>query len=308
MRKICWFYVAAFFLTVLVSQSAFAFTGNGDLSTELLVDNLKKVPVMASETISGEFLKDHVGLDQVADTPDKSMVVKAIEKTAGHAESPLLHVAQATNQSELSEEGAPGAIADPLEPINRAIFHFNDKFYFWLLKPAATGYKAITPRPIRAGVKNFFYNLAFPIRFINCLFQGKFEGAGNELTRFVINTFAGIAGFVDVAALKLELSSYDEDLGQSMGVYGIGHGFFINWPILGPSSLRDSFGLAGDGFLDPTNYISQTKYLISVKSYNGVNRTSLSIGEYEDLKKSALDPYIAVRDAYYQYRKSKVEE
>ena len=201
------------------------------------------------------------------------------------------------------------SINDPLEPINRAFFYFNDKFYFWFLKPAASTYRIIVPQTARIGVRNFFYNLSFPIRFVNCLLQLKFDSAGYEFSRFFINSTVGLAGFLDIATNKLEMQKYEEDFGQTLGSYGMGPALYINWPILGPSSLRGTAGLIGDAFLDPVNYVvPRTKYNVSIKSYNSINKTSLTIGDYEDLKRSALDPYIAVRDAYYQYRNNKIKE
>ncbi|MBW1862102.1 MAG: VacJ family lipoprotein [Deltaproteobacteria bacterium] len=200
-------------------------------------------------------------------------------------------------------------MSDPLISWNRAMFHFNDKLYFWFLKPVATGYKAVVPQPVRIGVRNLFYNLSFPIRFTNCLLQAKFEGAADEFARFIVNTTVGLGGLLDVATKKLDIERYEEDLGQTFGSYGIGPAFYINWPILGPSCLRDTVGLVGDLFLDPVNYmVPRTKYNVLVKSYNAINKTSLTIGDYESLKNAALDPYIAVRDAYFQYRRSKIEK
>jgi len=201
------------------------------------------------------------------------------------------------------------SIADPLEPVNRFFFHFNDKLYFWVLKPAAKGYSAVVPEPARKGVKNFFNNLSFPVRFVNCVLQGKFEGAGYEFGRFMINSTIGLAGFMDRATNQFEMPEYDEDLGQTFGSYGIGHGFFLNLPFLGPSSLTDTIGSAGDYFLEPLNYLElETKYDLSITAFETVNKTSLRIGEYEDLKKSALDPYVAYRDAYFQYRQSQIKK
>ncbi|MFH1351214.1 MAG: VacJ family lipoprotein [Pseudomonadota bacterium] len=242
-----------------------------------------------------------------------TLAMGGMQRGSDESDEKPMKLARLGENGELdTKEPLKESIPDPLEPLNRAFFHFNDKLYFWLLKPVATGYKAVVPQGVRVGVRDFFYNLAFPVRFINCLLQAKFEGAGIEFIHFLVNTTAGMGGFVDVAShsptLK-EQKKYEEDLGQTLGSYGIGHGFYINWPILGPSSLRDTFGLVGDGFLDPTNYaVPRTKYNVSVKSYNGVNKTSLTIGDYEDLKKAALDPYVSLRDAYYQYRKKKVKE
>jgi phospholipid-binding lipoprotein MlaA len=208
-----------------------------------------------------------------------------------------------------AEEGAPDSIADPLEPINRVFFVFNDRLYFWLLKPVARGYKAVVPETARIGVRNFFYNLVFPVRFVNCFLQGKVEEAFMEVGRFFTNTFLGVAGFVDVATQIGNFGKYDEDLGQTFGSYGVGPGFYIDWPILGPSSLRDTVGSAGDFFLDPINVlVDPSGYVIAIKAFDSVNSTSLRLGDYEALKRAALDPYISVRDAYYQNRKSKIKE
>ena len=211
---------------------------------------------------------------------------------------------------ELEELDAPHqSIADPLEPINRAFFHFNDKLYFWVLRPVAKGYGTVVPEPARRGIKNFFKNLTFPIRFVSCLFQGKFEGAGIEVDRFLINTTIGIAGFMDPAANKFDLQEHDEDIGQTLGSYGIGHGFYINWPILGPSSLTDTIGSVGDAFLDPLNYTDmKTKYDLALKGFETVNSTSLRLGDYEDLKKAAIDPYVALRDFYFQSRQNEIKK
>jgi phospholipid-binding lipoprotein MlaA len=199
-------------------------------------------------------------------------------------------------------------IADPLELINRTFFDFNDKIYFWLLKPVARGYRFILPQSMRIGVRNFFDNLRFPIRFVNCVLQGKFEGAGREANRFMVNTTAGLLGFIDVAEEKMDINEQDEDFGQTLGFYGLGPGFYINWPILGPSSPTDTVGIAGDIFLDPVSYVGETFVALPVRGLDLVNSTSLTIGEYEDLKRAALDPYVATRDAYYQFRQNKISQ
>lgn len=195
-------------------------------------------------------------------------------------------------------------IADPIEPWNRLMFAFNDRFYFWLVKPAAQGYNFVVPRVVRVRVNNFFNNLASPIRFANALLQLKFEAAGVELARFLLNSTGGMAGLFDIASERLDLRSSGEDLGQTLGRYGIGQGFYIVWPVLGPSSLRDSVGTVGDEFLYPVNYLEDKKAVLGVRSYEYLNRASLRIGDYEDLKESAIDPYISVRNAYFQYRES----
>jgi phospholipid-binding lipoprotein MlaA len=207
----------------------------------------------------------------------------------------------------LKGEESVEAIADPLEPVNRALFQFNDKLYFWVLKPVASGYKAIIPEDGRVGVRNFFSNLTTPIRLVNCLLQTKFKAAGNETVRFLLNTGLGLAGFLDPAKKELKIEKQEADLGQTLGLWGIGPAFYIHWPILGPSSLRDSVGYVGDLFLDPQTYlITSIPINLAVRSYDQMNETSLTLGNYEDFKKAALDPYIALKDAYHQYRQNKI--
>jgi phospholipid-binding lipoprotein MlaA len=206
------------------------------------------------------------------------------------------------------QETPPPALADPLEPLNRVLFVVNDKAYFWVMKPVAKGYRAVVPEVVRLSVRNFFANIAMPIRVVNNLLQGKIRNSGVELLRFAINTTAGIGGLFDPAKNDFHLDPRDEDLGQTFGKYGLGHGLYLVLPILGPSSLRDAAGLAGDFFLDPVNNVGDTEVLIGAKALKSENEVSLRIGEYEDLTKSALDPYVAVRDAYSQYRAKKVKE
>lgn len=220
----------------------------------------------------------------------------------------IIQVAIANIPAEPSKpEGAIGSIADPLEPVNRAFFQFNDKLYFWVLKPVATGYKAVLPEDARVGVRNFFSNLTTPIRVGNCLLQLNFKCAGTETARFFLNTGLGMGGFLDPGR-DAHLEKREEDFGQTLGVWGIGSGFYINWPIFGPSSLRDTVGFIGDLFLDPRTYIFNQPIFYVVRPYELVNDTSLTIGEYEDFKEAALDPYIALKDAYSQYRQNKIRE
>lgn len=204
------------------------------------------------------------------------------------------------------------ATRDPLEKMNRAFFVFNDKLYFWVLKPGAQAYSAVVPTGVRTCVRNAFKNAEFPIRFFNNGFQGKFDRAGVELGRFVINSTLGVGGLFEIASRDFGLNPYPEDFGQTLGVYGVGTGPYIDWPFLGPSDVRDTFGLVGDAALNPTSYISliDSDFLVSggVKAGRIVNSTSLRIGEYEDFKKSALDPYVSMRNAYLQHRAEEIRK
>jgi len=207
---------------------------------------------------------------------------------------------------------APAAVTalpplrDPLKPMNVAFYHFNDKLYFWVLKPMAQGYQYVVPETGRVWVRNFFTNLNMPTRFVNCVLQLNARGASTELERFGINTTVGILGFSDPAFNKWQIAPYKEDFGYTLGYYGTKPWIYLHWPIFGPSNPRDTVGLVADSFTDPLGYLLKMPPRVGVKAYDKVNGTSLVIGEYEDLKEAALDPYVAVRDAYYQYREKTI--
>jgi phospholipid-binding lipoprotein MlaA len=217
----------------------------------------------------------------------------------------------------MTDEAAPGGpdeamqeeggIVDPLEPWNRAMFTFNDRLYFWVMKPTANLYNFFIPEWGRIRVRNAVDNVAFPVRFVNSVLQLRFHAAAAELGRFVVNSTAGIGGMFEIVKANPDIGTGDKDMGQTLGRYGIPDGFYIIWPFLGPSSFRDSVGYAGDYFLTPENYITPVQDSLAVEGYERVNDVSLKIGDYEDFKESAVEPYIAMRNAYYQYRKSKVK-
>jgi phospholipid-binding lipoprotein MlaA len=222
--------------------------------------------------------------------------------------APALNSAEAMDKTAYEEPAEENLIADPLEPWNRFVFALNDGFYFTLIKPVARVYSFITPEWGRVRVRSVFQNLGAPGRFVSTLLQGNMKGAGNELLRFVLNTTIGIGGMFDVAQQNFKIKSSDEDLGLTLGHYGIGEGFFIVWPFLGPSSARDSVGMAGDSFLYPLSYITPFKDLLAVRFFEFENDVSLRIGEYEDLRESSLDPYVAMKDAFSEYRRNKVRK
>jgi phospholipid-binding lipoprotein MlaA len=258
------------------------------------------------------------GPDPVLPVSPEASVESGSEKADDVSDSPVVPatpnipaISDNTDLDYIGDEDVRGkaGIADPLEPFNRAMFRFNDKLYFWVLKPVAQGYGTIVPKPVRTGVKNFFSNIASPIRIVNCALQANFAGAARELGRFAVNTIWGIGGFLDLASDNaLKLTKQDEDLGQTLGVYGFGQGFYIHWPIFGPSSPRDTVGMIGDLFLHPVTYLSDSGIATGLRTYEKVNAVSLSIGDYESLKDAAVDPYVSFRDAYVQYRWNKVRD
>jgi phospholipid-binding lipoprotein MlaA len=238
----------------------------------------------------------------------------AAEKAASPSEqSPKVKVAPEFLDDDLSflkdeKPSTAATVPDPLISWNRVMFQFNDKLYFWVLKPVAKGYRAVFPEPVRTGVKNFFFNLTTPIRFASCLLQGKLGPAGRELGRFFINSSVGVLGLGNPAKAFPKFNPPEEDLGQTLGVYGLGNGIYIVWPVLGPSTLRDSVGLAGDYFLDPVSYVTPWWDATAIDGVKTINATSFRIGDYEALKSAALDPYEALRDAYIQNRRTLVRQ
>lgn len=209
-------------------------------------------------------------------------------------------------EGKLAPEALP-PMRDPLKPMNVVFYHVNDKLYFWVLKPVAQGYGYVVPETGRVWVRNFFSNVAMPIRCVNSTLQMNFKGAGTELARFGINTTVGVLGFGDPAASRWDIEPCDEDFGLTLGSYGVHPWIYICWPIFGPSNPRDTVGLVADHFLAPSTWLLDMPTGLAVNAYDRVNKTSLRIGEYEDFKDAAIDPYVAMRNAYYQYREKRIQ-
>ncbi|WP_027178557.1 MlaA family lipoprotein [Maridesulfovibrio bastinii] len=202
---------------------------------------------------------------------------------------------------------------DPWESYNRAMFKFNDALYFNVLKPVTEGYKFVIPRRPRTWVNNFFNNLLYPVRFTGCVLQGKFFTAGAETSKFIVNTVFGLGGLGNLVgdeSTTMPLYTGMEDMGQTFGVWGIPNGPYFVVPFLGPSTVRDFSGYAIDTFLlNPLWWFDVPWYYsLSAGAYNQINRLSFHIGEYESLKEGAIDPYLAMRNAYLSYRAKQVQD
>ncbi len=225
---------------------------------------------------------------------------------------PILGDAAGSKDVGPEEKEETAQIPDPFQPWNKAMFQFNDKLYFWLLKPVAQGYNCVVPEPIRNLFYNFFDNLRAPARLVNNLLQGKMKGAGNEFVRFVFNSTAGLGGLADAAKELLHIQRTSVDFGQTLGRYGVGQWWYIVWPVIGPSSPRDTLGFAADRAMYPFSYISYTDISFwaatGIAAFETVSDTSFHLGEYEAFKEAAIDPYVAMRDAYIQNRKKAVKE
>lgn len=206
---------------------------------------------------------------------------------------------------------------DPLSGYNRAMTSFNDKVIMYGLNPISEAYAYILPQPFRLGISNFVHNIQFPIRFTNNLLQGKFQNSSNELERFIVNSTVGLGGLMDPAKNYMNIHPHDEDFGQTLGHYGVGFGFHIVLPFLGPSNVRDVVGFVIDGYTSPLVYIENLKKYkipnnrdqsLGIIIVDVINKTSLHLGEYEDLKKDAIDLYPFFRDTYEQKRNSDIAE
>ncbi len=246
------------------------------------------------------------------DVPVRESIIAQAGKDA--AEAPDTAAVGQDESEIVSEEGQAEApqIADPLAPVNNIMFQFNDKLYFWGIKPAAQVYSHIVPEEFRFAIANVYDNLWAPSRILNNLFQLRLKAAGNELIRFVFNSFAGIGGMGDMAKEALGIKKQDADFGQTLGHYGIGHGLYLVLPVFGPSSVRDGIGLVADQYMHPLTYV-KTRNLtfgekVGIFAHEKVNDTSFKIGDYESFKEAAIDPYVSMRDAFVQNRQKFVEE
>lgn len=192
---------------------------------------------------------------------------------------------------------------DPLEPLNRGIYHFNDGVDTMLLKPAAEIYQGVVPSLVRTGVSNVFANLNDVIVALNNLLQGKFHSALSDASRVLVNTTVGLLGIFDVAT-PVGLEKHDEDFGQTLGWWGIGDGPYLVLPFLGPSNARDTVGRVGDYKTDPVTYIDPTRDRNIVQGLRLVARRAELLSASRILAVAALDEYEFVRDAYLQRRRN----
>lgn len=221
-------------------------------------------------------------------------------------------------QSFDDEFEAQEQISDPFEGYNRVMTSFNDYFYMNILNPVAEGYAKIIPENGRVAISNFFSNITFPIRLVNNLLQFKFYNALEESERFLINSTFGLLGFMDPATEELNIEKHDEDFGQTLGYYGFSGGYHIVLPFYGPSNIRDIMGLVADLYVSPINDTgySDLQYKIpdnpekslGITTFEIINRTSLNLGKYENLKKDAIDLYPFFRDIYTQNREKMIKE
>ena len=190
---------------------------------------------------------------------------------------------------------------DPYEGFNRAMFSLNEELDAYLFKPVAQVYEFVMPPFLNQGVTNFFNNLDDVETLANSILQGKFHNAMVTLNRLIWNTTIGLAGFIDVATY-FELRNDEEDFGQTLAVWGYQSSAYIVWPVFGPSTIRDTFGRAGDTYTEPLNYVEglsdEERFAIQALKYTDLRADLLSV---EGLM-TGSDPYIFIRNAYLQNR------
>lgn len=193
---------------------------------------------------------------------------------------------------------------DPLEPVNRAIFAFNDTADRYVLRPVAKGYSSVTPDFVQSGVRNFIGNLFYPVTIINQFAQGELQAGTRDMGRFLINSTVGLLGLVDVAK-HWGLAENDEDFGQTLGTWGVGEGWYLMLPFLGPSTNRDLVGRLVDGPLSPAYYIEEPEPILAVTVLDVVQTRADLLGA-DALLNEQDDRYAFLRSAYLQRRKNAV--
>ena len=201
-------------------------------------------------------------------------------------------------------------VNDPLEPVNRVIFGFNEFVMSLLFRPVADLYNENLPAAFRAGVSNFLDNIATPVVVANQLLQGDPEAAVVSIARFMVNTTAGIGGLADVAA-EAGVEGRDEDFGQTMGVWGVGEGFYLVLPIFGPSNPRDTVGkFLVDPYFDPIGLwidnADETELDWTLQAVDGISEYAGVVDDLDQVKKTSVDYYAAIRSLYRQKRKSEI--
>jgi len=205
---------------------------------------------------------------------------------------------------------APGPVSrseriDPWERWNRKVFKFNDKVDETVLKPAATTYTKVVPEPVRRGVNNFFGNVSDVWSAVNNMLQGKFANGLQDIVRVGTNTLFGLGGFLDVAS-EFGADRQGEDLGQTLGKWGMAPGPYVVWPVIGPSTLRDSIALPLDVQVSPALAMHNNTAKLATAGLQAVNQRANLLGATGMLNDIALDKYVFVRDAYLQRRRSLV--
>jgi phospholipid-binding lipoprotein MlaA len=195
---------------------------------------------------------------------------------------------------------------DPLEPVNRAVFQFNYFLDRVVLKPVAVLYRDATPEFVRTGVDNFLANLRTPVNLANDLLQGDFAQSRLTLGRFMLNTILGVGGLVDVGGMVGMPERRSEDFGQTLAVHGVGPGPYLMLPLLGPSNPRDAVGRVVDLGFDPLFFVAPPAVSFGRFGAQTVSTREHNIESFDELQRSSLDLYAAVRTLSRQLRANEI--
>ncbi|MEE9300233.1 MAG: VacJ family lipoprotein [Alphaproteobacteria bacterium] len=201
----------------------------------------------------------------------------------------------------LPKEGGADGYDDPLEGMNRVFFYFNGALDFLIFEPLARVYRFVMPDKAKPHVRNAFDNLSLPVVFANDLLQLEFAQAGETLARLLINSTVGVVGLFDPAA-TLGLEPHDTGFGETLYLYGVGDGFYLVLPLLGPAAVRDAVGAGVDGLLDPRSYLLTTETQLALYLAGGIVIRERELDSVDFLTENAEDPYVAVRAWIYQQR------
>ena len=194
---------------------------------------------------------------------------------------------------------------DPFEGFNRAVFKFNDGVDRVALKPAATVYRNVLPSFVQTGVGNFFGNLADVWTSANNFLQGNIENGLNDMMRVVVNSTLGLGGLLDIGS-EAGLQKHKEDFGQTLGVWGVKSGPYVMLPLLGPSTLRDTFATPVDAIGNPLSYAESTRASVAANIVRVVDLRASLLDTTALVEDAAIDRYEFIRDAYLQRRESKI--
>ena len=239
--------------------------------------------------------------------------IKPILKTvATPAKEPTITIQKkslpvAAEGDDLDEYSTVATIADPAEPVNRGTFWLNHQLYTYILRPVSKAYEFVLPSPARKAIHNVFDNVEYPVRVVNHALQFEFKRADLETRKFVVNSVAGVGGILRVSDRIPDLANIPPaDTGQTLAKWGIGHGAYVVLPVLGPRSVRDTVGMAGDYALNPVSWLAYGGVAgvttLAVSGPSAARNMNERINLYDAATQNAIDPYIAVRSGYIQYR------
>jgi phospholipid-binding lipoprotein MlaA len=240
------------------------------------------------------------------DPPPSAAADTAVTESAGE---PGLRLAQAPPPLEPPEATDDPNQYDPWERFNEKMFDFNIRLDRWVMRPAANVYRKIMPEPFQLMISNAFDNIKFVPRVVNSLLQGKWEGAGRELARFLINSTAGVGGLFDPAKDYWGIRSSREDFGQTLGLWGAEPGPYLVLPFSEPMTVRDGVGRGVDMFLDPLSYFLPFFWdRLGMKAGEMLNERALNYELFQGFEETTVDFYSSVRHFYLQRREKQIRE